>query len=529
MLRVFSILGLLLLAGCKSETANLKAVPAAPLKEYSSNTSFPVDSSLFAGKPKHVKDFYHNKGFQTVWTHPGDRDALLQAVGDATYDGLQPEDYFHKALKTQEAAKKYSPDECIRHDLMLTEAYSKLATHLFKGKVQAKSLYQDWDLKPKKLNVSLLLAEAIKEHKVAETLQRCRPPHAIYASLRNGLRYLDSLPDDSCIAQIKYIKPIVLNDSTPGVRIIKKRLAYWKDLNLKDTSGAVFDRKMLAAVKKFQLRHGIYANGIIDSQTAAELNVTKEQRRKQLLVNLERWRWFAYDFGENALVINIPNYWLAVVENNKDTVEMHKVIVGKPERKTPVLYSRLNYLIINPTWTVPPTILKEDLTPSAAKDTAYFASLNMKIYDYYHNEISPAEWNPEEAENYYYVQGPGERNSLGQVKFNFRNSHTVYLHDTNHKEYFHKSKRALSSGCVRVQNPFKLARYVLELEENSDYSPGKLDEILTEGMTQRLDLKKVTHVHQLYWTAWMDKDGLQFRNDIYNLDKALYDKLRKQP
>jgi murein L,D-transpeptidase YcbB/YkuD len=138
----------------------------------------------------------------------------------------------------------------------------------------------------------------------------------------------------------------------------------------------------------------------------------------------------------------------------------------------------------------------------------------------------PEDWDPEKADHYRYVQGPGMNNSLGLVKFNFRNSFSVYLHDTNHRELFRKGYRALSSGCVRVEDPLKLAGYVLEKEEN-EWTKEKLDEMIALGETKNVGLKKGTHVHQLYWTAWMDQGGLQFRNDVYNLDKILYKKLRQ--
>jgi murein L,D-transpeptidase YcbB/YkuD len=173
---------------------------------------------------------------------------------------------------------------------------------------------------------------------------------------------------------------------------------------------------------------------------------------------------------------------------------------------------------------VPPTILKEDLTPSAIKDRNHFANLNMKIFKG-DVEVSAQDWDPELADHYRYVQGPGDHNSLGRIKFNFRNSYSVYIHDTNHKENFRKPYRALSSGCVRVQNPFKLAGYVLE-SQKAGWTKDKIDEMVATGETTNVDIQKSIQVHQLYWTAWMDKSGLQFRNDIYSLDKILYNKLR---
>jgi murein L,D-transpeptidase YcbB/YkuD len=215
---------------------------------------------------------------------------------------------------------------------------------------------------------------------------------------------------------------------------------------------------------------------------------------------------------------------MAVLENGKDTVQTYRVVVGKPERRTPVLESKITDVVFNPTWTVPPTIIKEDLTPAATKDRTYFAYHNMKIYKD-GSEVLAEAWNPLEADKYRYVQGPGDDNALGRVKFNFRNNFSVYIHDTNHRNLFSGRYRALSSGCVRVQDPFKLAEYVLN-SEDGNWDNGKIKEMVDAKETENVYIQKSIRVHQLYWTAWMDKGGLQFRDDIYSLDKILYDKLK---
>jgi murein L,D-transpeptidase YcbB/YkuD len=524
---LIALLMLFLLPACRNAVGVKEKVSTIKADaRHFKNSPLAVDTLYLKDKPSLIQDFYHANSLTTVWYNNIDREALLLAINNVEPDGLQPADYNRDLIVNFENNTFVTQDECVQYDILLTETFYKLANHLFKGKVDAKSIYDDWDLKPKKLNVNVLLTEALKEHTVGKVLDRCRPPHPIYASLRNSYKYLATLPDDAGFTPIAFTKTINLSytDSTVVPRL-KKRLAYWKDLAPADTIGIVYDKTASNAVKKFQERHGLPADGKVDRITMAQLNITKQQRMEQLIVNLERWKWFAYDFGDRAVIINIPDYWLAVVKNNKDTVQVHKVVVGKPERRTPVLESKFNYLVINPTWTVPPTILKEDLTPSATEDRSYFAKHNMKIYDYSDKEINPQEWNPEEADKYKYVQGPGEGNSLGEIKFNFNNNHAVYLHDTNHREFFKRSHRALSSGCVRVQNPLKLAGYMLDMEDNG-WTEDKIKKLVAAKETKNLNLENINTVHQLYWTAWMDKNGLQFRTDIYNLDKILYEKLR---
>lgn len=517
----------LLSSSCKNAVEGKEKLPEAIANtQHLKNVSHPIDDDVLNDTPQGVKDFYEANGFKTVWTNEKNRKELHKAIEEAAKDGLMPTDYYITELLEFENNKIITKEQCAEYDILLTTSFRKLSTHLFKGKLKPYKVYYDWALPAKSLNSNKLLTEALADNSVAETLAKCTPKHKIYKSLKEGLAFLNSLPDDSGFKQILIDGPVGLNDSGAVVTAIKDRLIYWKDLDSTALSTDVYDHKTMRAVKHFQKRHGMYPDGIVSARTLATLNITLNERKQQVIANLERWRWFAYDFGEKALLINIPEFQMAVLEDN-DTIDVYKIVVGKPGRRTPVLHAVLNNIVINPTWTVPPTILKEDLTPSATEDRSYFASHNMKIYKHRDTvETSPEEWDPEKADHYRYVQGPGTNNSLGLVKFNFKNSFSVYLHDTNHRELFSKGYRALSSGCVRVQNPLQLANYVLGNEE-SEWTQEKLDEIIALGETKNVSLKKGTHVHQLYWTAWMDKGGLQFRNDVYKLDNILYKKLRK--
>ncbi|WP_294818769.1 L,D-transpeptidase family protein [uncultured Flavobacterium sp.] len=499
-----------------------KAVNTAYLKD----TPLSINARLLEKSPGSVTEFYASYGMKTVWTNQENRRALIAAVQDAGSDGLLPSDYYLNTLEQFEALTIISKEECMRYDILLTESFTQLATHLFKGRLLPRNVYHDWALAPKKIDTNKLLAEVLVKNNAGEVIARCRPKHATYNGLRKSLAYLEKLPDDKGLGRIEIKKALKPGDSGAVVTQAKLRLAYWGDLMAEDAKNALYDKATIKAVKKFQERHGLAQTGVIDARTATTLNISRNDRKNQVIANLERWRWFPYDFGKRAIIINIPTYALAVVENNKDTIDTYNVVVGKPDRRTPVLYSAINQLTINPTWTIPPTYLKKDLVPAARKDTMHFSNLNMKIL-YKNEEIPVSEWDSLKADHYVYVQSPGSHNSLGRIKFNFKNGFYVYLHDTNHREYFKKGYRALSSGCVRVEDPFRLAEYVLEGDSRWDRK--KLDEMVTQGETQHLGLKKTTPIHQLYWTAWMDRDGLQFRNDIYNLDKALYEKLRKQP
>ena len=270
---------------------------------------------------------------------------------------------------------------------------------------------------------------------------------------------------------------------------IKKHLIYWKDFKNRDSIiTPIYDKYTVQAIKRFQKRHGLSPDGVIGQGTLKALNITQNERREQIYANLERWRWFPDDFGDEYLLINLPDYKLSYVLNN-DTIAERRIVVGKPSRETPILSSKISNFVFNPTWTVPPTIIKEDLTPSALKNRNYFNRNRISIYDSKGQLVSPENWNSSKAKSYRYVQIPGYDNSLGLVKFNFPNRHSVYLHDTNHRDYFVREYRALSSGCVRIENPLQLSETILKKEDEKKWNKSEIDTIINRKTTRYIPLK----------------------------------------
>lgn len=252
---------------------------------------------------------------------------------------------------------------------------------------------------------------------------------------------------------------------------------------------------------------------------------SKGYMQKKVWVNFERTKWLQPNLGDNYVWINLPEYQLQVVQNDK-IIKTHKVIIGKNSRKTPILSSAFNGIIINPKWTVPPTILKNDLVPKASANRGYFASNRLTIFDKKTGkEVSPDNWNPANYGSYRYVQKTGRLNSLGQIKFDFPNKHMVYLHDTNNRSRFVESNRALSSGCVRVEYPFDLAETIFGLE-GIEMKRDKIDTLVVKEVTKNIKLNKKVNVHQVYLTAVIDStNNIHILNDVYSLDSKLYKRL----
>ncbi|TRX24392.1 L,D-transpeptidase family protein [Flavobacterium franklandianum] len=482
-----------------------------------------IDSLLL--KPFHSKvleEFYLAAVYKSVWQSNKNRATILEQLSNSDDEGLNSDNYKVNILKKFE--KKYATlkdKERASYDVLLTHCLQKYILHLSNGQLNPRNYYRDWDLKENAIDINKTIALMLKSDSVQYKIEQLKPNYIVYKSLKKALKIINSFPNDDFKA-IEIANKIVLNDTNPSLIEIKKRLIYWKQMKPIDSLSSIYDSITKEAMKKFQIRHGLAADGIIGKGTVEALNFSKRKRKEQILANLERWRWFPKQMGREYIIVNIPDYKLILVKNN-DTLRTHKVIVGRAKRATPVLSSRLSNVILNPTWTVPPTILREDVIPSISRNRNYLAQTNMKVYDSNGNEVSFNNWKLSNAKGYRYVQTPGTFNSLGMVKFSFPNRFSIYLHDTNHRDFFGKQKRSLSSGCVRVENPLKLAQYLLADEAN--WNIERITETLKNGKTKAIKINNEVNVHVLYWTAWSENNTLIFRDDIYNLDADLFQKL----
>jgi murein L,D-transpeptidase YcbB/YkuD len=467
--------------------------------------------------------FYHKtQTYARIWTDEPRRIKLLRVLKKAHEEGLNPKDYAIDLLTNYETNKnKLDSIEWEKYDQLLTKSVKNYCIHLMSGKLNPKKIYRNWDLTPEPIIGDSTLISWLKSDSIFEKINALQPKHEGYRRLKNALKLINGFPEID-FNPIYSKDKIIENDSLKVVITIKKRLIYWKDLAPMDSINGVYDQPTVMAVKRFQLRHGLATDGIIGKGTLAALNFSKKQRKEQIIVNLERWRWFPKNLGSEYIIINIPDYKLTLVKNN-DTLRTHRVIVGRPKRKTPVLSSKLTKVIFNPTWTVPPTILREDVIPAILKSRSYLSKTNIVLYDQKGKKVAASNWQLANAKSYRYVQSPGTFNSLGMVKFIFPNRFSVYLHDTNHRDYFDLPIRDLSSGCVRVDSPLELTEYVLN--DPNRWSIPQITKTLQSGRTQEVKINKTIRFHLLYWTAWSEKNQLLFRDDIYNLDANLFSKL----
>ncbi|WP_281297367.1 L,D-transpeptidase family protein [Flavobacterium limnophilum] len=486
--------------------------------------TFLVDSALVQSfKNKLLNELYKSTDHKIIWLSGENRKIILEELYNSEDEGLNPADYnVNKLRKFERKITSLNNQEMANYDILLSQSFQKYISHLSNGRLNPRELYKNWDLKENKIDINKTIVNLLKSDSLAYKIELLKPQHLVYKKLKKALKIINTLPKDA-FKRIEITNKIVQNDTNPSLIGIKKRLIYWKDMQSKDSLTPIYDEETAQAIKKFQTRHGLAADGVIGKGTVASLNFSKKQRREQIIANMERWKWFPKEMGNEYIIINIPDYKLTLVKN-QDTIRTHKAIVGRAKRKTPVLTSKLTQAIFNPTWTVPPTILREDVIPAILKNRNYLAQTNIKLYDKNGNLVPASNWRLSNANSYRYVQSPGTFNSLGMVKLTFPNRFSVYLHDTNHKEFFTKSERSLSSGCIRVDNPLELTEYLLD--DAAYWNLEKITETLQSEKTKQINIKKQVQIHVLYWTAWSEKNTLIFRDDIYDLDADLYDKLR---
>ncbi|MEN2401579.1 L,D-transpeptidase family protein [Flavobacterium sp. MC2016-06] len=528
MKKLYFLLVLCILVSCKKETPKVVPVKTTPPPAIilTDERKVQIDTAkINAFKSETLKQFYNSSENKTVWGNLKKRTYILSLLKKSDELGLNPDDYKSSTLeKFEKKISSLNDSDLATYDILLTYNFELYLTHLYKGKLDPKKLYTDWDLEEKTFDVNNALIKAFNKNKLDSIVDSVQSKSDTYKSLLKALEIINTYPEDDDIKTIESAEKITLKDTNSALINIKKRLLYWEDMSGKsDSLTKIYDQKTFEAVKKFQERHGLASDGVIGQGTISALNYSKEQRKQQIIANLERWRWYTTDLAENYFIINIPNYSLDVVES-QDTTLVRNVVVGTSKRRTPIITSVLKTVVFNPTWTVPPTILKEDVVPAMKKNRNYLAKKNITIYDTTGKEVDPKVWNENKPGNYRYVQSPGYNNSLGLMKILFPNHHSVYLHDTNHRNYFGRSNRSLSSGCVRIENPLELAQHILN--DSVNWSKSRIDTIIASKKTTNIKIEKKYALYQWYWTAWSKKNQLLFRADIYDLDLDLYTKLR---
>ena len=493
----------------------------------------PIINSHFNNNPENenIKNsvllFYKKRDFQYAWFNkngmtqavPNFYNQLLNYSNDFNDKSFNTEqlDSLITLVKTQKSDVEVATKRIENLELLLTTTFFKYSKKAYGG-INKSAHELDWYIPRNKKNYQVLLDSLILKDANDKTSE---PVNLYYSKLKEKLHLYRDIQKKGGFPIIKMNKALLsIKESDSCLLKVKQRLVLSQDLKSNDKT-ILFTENLAKAVANFQQRLGLPKNGKLDTKTVTELNRTVEFRIKQMMINLERLRWVPVEIEKDYLLVNIPEYKLHVIEDKKIVWETN-VIVGQAAKQTTIFKGNISILVLNPYWNIPESIIMDEILPKLKENSNYLSKNNMEVVS--GEEVldaSEIDWDKyTERVPFQIRQKPGKDNSLGKMKFLFPNNYNIYLHDTPAKDLFTSRKRDFSHGCIRVENPKKLALYLLR--NNKAWSPEKVDAVLETDENKEIAIQPKLPVYIVYFTAWVDNNGnLNFRNDIYDLDRQL--------
>ncbi|MCX6074260.1 MAG: L,D-transpeptidase family protein [Campylobacterales bacterium] len=429
--------------------------------------------------------FYKNRECHPAWSDENGVNvqaiSLIYAINHSNEDGLNRDDPVYnlknilagmEIIKSNSSAKR-NPVVWAQLDILLTDAYFMLGKHFYYGLLPRETVIKKWFIPKKKpINLGLRLENALREKNIQASLEQLSPSHPAYKALKKLMIEYRKIESEIGLKEI--------NSSTPS------------------------------------------------SDEAVKLKSEVEEKISTIRLNMERWRWMPDENDSFYVLVNIPDFSLSAIKDDKTVLRM-KAVVGKEKRHTPILNANMKYIVVNPYWNVPTTILREDIFPKVRKDIRYLKKEKIRIFKQNDSankrEISPysINWKKANADSFSYRlrQDSGVKNALGRLKFIFPNSSDIYIHDTPSKYLFDKEVRTFSSGCIRIQEPVEFAQYLLK-NDNNVWGDKDITALINNGSNKYIFLSKPVKVRIHYWTVWVDDDGVaNFRDDVYGYDRDL--------
>lgn len=533
-----------------------------------------------------LRYFYSSKNYEPVFIKSFEDEefiySLLVILEKAAEHGLNPEQYhfsklkneFFEAIDTLPNNFRYS--QLANTELLVSDAILKYSYHLRYGLVNPKELFPDSYFLPLDDSLKGDLFQPLKQENILQYLVDIQPKTKRYKDLQLALKYYNRFKNLEWPTIPLPAKKIEVGSRDSAISFIVQRLI---TLEYIDTSKvqlgepSVYDSSLVEYVKRFQRNNGLNDDGILGKNSIERLNTTPQEYIDKLKLNLERFRWNDYTDTSQYVLVNIPDFMLHIIDNGEELYNT-KVCTGikrssyyqnqfkvykktrqwrdKPDDwETPNMYGEISYMVLNPTWNVPPSIMREEIANKLKKDSTYLRDKNFKVYkdgvEINPEEVTIAELHSDEIP-YRIIQDPGDGNALGKIKFIFNNPFGIYLHDTPNRPPFNNSNRAVSHGCIRVEKPLPLAEFLLkghpkwnmdflkiEIGKKVDNKSAVIEyakkreslrKYASLGETTDVVLSKKTPLYVDYYTAWVNDDGvINFRADVYDRDKVLLEYL----
>lgn len=521
----FRLLAGLLLAPllCAAEPTDAQPGPVYDVLQTLSTSCGAPLADLDAAALQRLSELYRGAQYELLWTSYPKLDKLLEQFDHMADDGLDPANYGPQAIRRdmQTATDEALHREC--SDLLTSHGYLSALSDLAQGRLpqdRTEPVWHSADAAAQQLADAQLLAIASEglTH-LEQAFNKARPSLEQYHNLRKAYARLRNQPQSEWlpVPSGKTLRPGM---DDPRVPVLRQRLStdsYLLDATVEPGMAEThYDAALEEALKAFQRRHTLQDDGVVGANTLAELNATPEDRLNQLRVNLERFRWLVRDIEPRSLLVDIAGGRVIYFRDNSPQWEA-RVQVGRDTRQTPSIKSSVTRITLNPTWTVPPTILREDALPKIRASLDYLAQHNMQVLDYQGQLLDPTmiDWNNPGRVLLRQASGPG--NPLGRVVIRFANPYSIYLHDTPSQGLFARSQRAFSSGCVRVESVMELVNLLLTEPERE-----RVNQLLEAGQTYEYRPAEPTPVLLAYWTAEADSSGTpRYRTDVYHRDPGL--------
>jgi len=509
--------------------------------------SIEVNKKLLYGHPHLLKNFtmleyfYTQRQNRPLWLSPQGIKGkkvmqLLAAIQkDVT---LAPNSPMHREAKIikQKLAQKHTNTSIALFDIELTMLYYDFLQHTIYGEIdwkafenyleanRANGIDSNWKRYPLHFDVNKLLSQ----ENINNTLRQITPTGFHYQQLLAALYDLYRIKWQGGWERLPAFRTLRKGQSSPMVSRLKRRLAQSGDYQncYKKVPANYFGSCLEKAVKRFQKRHNVKADGIVGRGTQKLLNISVDNKIHRVLLNLDRIKWLPRNSMPRYIIVNIPEYMLHYYEYGREQKRL-RVIVGDTKHPTPVFSDTLSYLTLNPYWKLPKKIIKKEVVPAMLKNPNYIKQHGIEMHETWEENSTlistkGIDWSLylDDSVKFPYVlmQRPGPRNALGRIKFKFPNKFSVYLHDTPNKKLFKQKRRAFSHGCVRLSNPFSLLESLAVAEPS--ITPEKVNSILASKQKKEIDITQDLPIHLVYLTTWIDDNNqLMFGDDIYQYDQ----------
>lgn len=479
---------------------------------------------------------------------------MIDAIKHASSEGLDPQRYhldeilfLYKKMTNGMLFNARDHNLAVsKLDILLSDAFFTLTSDLTQSQIdftafqnmlykrsEKEKIDYQWDNSIEQLDKMQLLDHIKSSGNIVSSIYAYVKKNTIYNGLKDAYQRYKAIEAEGGFAPVSKGAALKVGARSPRVVQLGKRLSQTGDLDYFDDHNKKFDNELKEALKKFQKRVGLWPSGILNSTTVKALNVPVEKRLEVIKLNLERSRWEKESFHFRHILVNIPEFQMRFLDGRQKLMDA-RVIVGKTKNPTPIFESQMSYIVLNPRWSVPNSIVAKELLSRIQEDPYYLEDRNYKMYDSWKRnrqelDAFDVDWFAYDEESkipFNIVKEPGKGNPLGNVKFMFPNNHAVYMHDTPKKYLFKKSVRAYSHGCIRLQNPHKLLEFVSQDYLESPYKTIK--NRLGTGENYSMPLNEKIPVYIRYYTAYVDEEGgVNFGKDIYGYDKIQKKLLKK--